>query len=64
MVAFTSIVAAAVIGLASAAPSVGVRSTGVVHRITAGSTVENNGLHFEPQNVVAEIGDEIEFHFL
>jgi plastocyanin len=39
-------------------------STGVVHRIFAGSTTANNGLHFEPENVVAEIGDLIEFHFL
>jgi plastocyanin len=39
-------------------------STGVVHRIFAGSTTANNGLHFEPENVVAEIGDTIEFHFL
>jgi plastocyanin len=39
-------------------------STGVVHRIFAGSTTANKGLHFEPENVVAEIGDTIEFHFL
>jgi plastocyanin len=38
--------------------------TGVVHRIFAGSTTANNGLHFEPENVVAEIGDIVEFHFL
>ncbi|KAH7138319.1 Cupredoxin [Dendryphion nanum] len=67
MVAITSILAAstAVFGLVAAAPSSWhVPSTGVIHRITAGSTVENNGLHFEPQNVVAEVGDWIEFHFL
>ena len=65
MVAYTSIVLAATtfLGLTTAAPST-VRSTGVVHRIFAGSTVANNGLHFEPENVVAEIGDLIEFHFL
>jgi plastocyanin len=40
------------------------RSTGVIHRIFAGSTTANAGLHFEPENVVAEIGDLIEFHFL
>lgn len=64
MVAITSIIAAstALIGLTTAAPSQ-IRSTGVVHRITVGSTVENNGLHFEPQNVVAEPGDYIEWHF-
>jgi plastocyanin len=39
-------------------------STGVIHRIFAGSTTANNGLQFEPENVVAEIGDTIEFHFL
>lgn len=65
MVAYTSLAAAAAFffGLTAAAPPT-VRSTGVVHRIFAGSTVENGGLHFEPQNVVAEIGDLIEFHFL
>lgn len=65
MVGFTSVAVAAttLLGLTSAAPPT-VPSTGVVHRIFAGSTVENNGLHFEPQNVVAEIGDLIEFHFL
>jgi plastocyanin len=39
-------------------------STGVIHRIFAGSPTANNGLHFEPENVVAEIGDIIEFRFL
>ncbi|KAF2868964.1 Cupredoxin [Massariosphaeria phaeospora] len=39
-------------------------STGVTHRIFAGATTENGGLHYEPQNVVAEPGDVIEFHFL
>jgi plastocyanin len=42
----------------------GACKTGVVHRIFAGSTTANNGLHFEPENVVAEIGDIVEFHFL
>jgi plastocyanin len=65
MVAFTSIVVAAtaMIGLTSAAPSYA-PPTGVIHRIFAGSTTANNGLHFEPENVVAEIGDLIEFHYL
>lgn len=51
------------LGLTTAAPN-SIPTTGVVHRITAGSTTENAGLHFEPQNVVASIGDLIEFHFL
>ncbi|PVI07015.1 hypothetical protein DM02DRAFT_382565 [Periconia macrospinosa] len=55
--------AASFLTLTSAAPQA-IKSTGVVHRIFAGSTVENGGLHFEPQNVVASIGDAIEFHFL
>lgn len=65
MVAYAYIVmaAAAIFSLTTAAPHTA-RSTGVVHRIFAGSTTENGGLHFEPQNVVAEIGDLIEFHFL
>ncbi|KAH8727434.1 Cupredoxin [Phaeosphaeriaceae sp. PMI808] len=39
----------------------GTPSTGVVHQISAGF---NNNLRFEPENVVAEIGDLIEFRFL
>lgn len=65
MVAYTSLLAATafIFSLTSAAPSQ-FRKTSVVHRIYAGATTENNGLHFEPQNVVAEIGDYVEFHFL
>ncbi|KAJ4290901.1 hypothetical protein N0V90_010097 [Kalmusia sp. IMI 367209] len=65
MVAYTTLAVAAAtfFGLTTAAPS-SVTPTGVIHRITAGSTTANNGLHFEPENVVAEIGDLIEFHFL
>ncbi|KAF2177830.1 hypothetical protein K469DRAFT_719300 [Zopfia rhizophila CBS 207.26] len=65
MVAFTSIAFAAttILGLASAAPQ-NPPPTGVIHRIFAGSTTANNGLHFEPENVVAEVGDLIEVHFL
>ncbi|USP73416.1 uncharacterized protein yc1106_00690 [Curvularia clavata] len=68
MLAFPSTVALAASLLASlsnafAIPST-VTPTGVIHRITAGSTVANNGLHFEPENVVAQPGDIIEFHFL
>ncbi|KAH7393959.1 Cupredoxin [Phaeosphaeria sp. MPI-PUGE-AT-0046c] len=66
MYALTTIAVAAttLLGLSAAAPANQVRSTGVIHRIFAGSTVANNGLHFEPENVVAEVGDLIEFHFL
>ncbi|KAF2129780.1 hypothetical protein P153DRAFT_289438 [Dothidotthia symphoricarpi CBS 119687] len=65
MVTFTSIAIAAttLLGLTTAAPST-VRGTGVTHRIFAGSTTADRGLHFEPENVVAEIGDMIEVHFL
>jgi len=66
MVSFTYIALAAttLLGFSAAAPALEVRSTGVIHRIWAGSTAANNGLHFEPENVVAEPGDLIEFHFL
>ena len=65
MVAFTTLTLSALtlFGIASAAPSA-VPATGVIHRIFAGSTAANNGLHFEPENIVAEIGDLIEVHFL
>lgn len=48
MVAFTSFAVAAtsIIGLTAAVPANEIRSTGVVHRITAGSTTANGGLHF------------------
>jgi plastocyanin len=55
--------ATTLLGLTAALPNE-IRSTGVVHRIFAGSTVQDKGLHFEPENVVAEIGDMVEFHFL
>jgi plastocyanin len=67
MVAFTfiALAATALLGLSTAAPTNNViRSTGVIHRIFAGSQTANKGLHFEPENVVAEIGDYVEFHFL
>ncbi|KAH8724631.1 Cupredoxin [Phaeosphaeriaceae sp. PMI808] len=61
MVAFTSIALAAsvFVGCTMAAPANQIRSTGVIHRIFAGF----NGLNFEPDNVVAELGDLVEFHF-
>lgn len=49
---------------AIAIPPSTINPTGVIHRITAGSTTTNSGLHFEPENVVALPGDLIEFHFL
>ncbi|ORY00879.1 hypothetical protein BCR34DRAFT_627887 [Clohesyomyces aquaticus] len=65
MVAFTTLAfsAATILGMASAAPYIP-PTTGVIHRIFAGSTTANGGLHFEPENIVAEIGDLIEVHFL
>lgn len=49
MVGFTSIAVAAtaLLGVTTAAPANQIRSTGVIHRITAGSTTANNGLSFE-----------------
>lgn len=66
MVGFTSLALAAttLLGLSSAVPANQVRSTGVIHRVFAGSTTANNGLHFEPENIVAEVGDLMEIHFL
>jgi plastocyanin len=66
MVVFTTIVLAAttLLSLTTAAPANQIRSTGIIHRIFAGSTTSNGGLHFEPENVVAEIGDLVEFHFM
>lgn len=49
--------------LTTAAPS-GVPLTGVVHRVTAGSTTVKGGLHFEPENISAQMGDMITFEFL
>jgi plastocyanin len=65
MVAYSSItfVACTVLGLTTAAPST-IPTTGVVHRIFAGSKAENNGLHYDPENVVAQVGDMVVFHFL
>ncbi|KAF2685828.1 hypothetical protein K458DRAFT_417034 [Lentithecium fluviatile CBS 122367] len=65
MVAFTSIALATTtfLGLTAAAPH-SKRDHPVIHRIYAGSTVENGGLHFEPQNLVAMTGEYVEVHFL
>ncbi|RMZ70542.1 extracellular serine-rich [Pyrenophora seminiperda CCB06] len=68
MVSFSPLSLAAITAILSltttALPAVPVPPTGVIHRITAGSTTANAGLHFEPENVVAQPGDVIEFHFL
>lgn len=68
--AFTKIFAATLLasGLVSAAPTQTIRATpsttvsltGVTHSVTAGL----GGLNFSPDNVVAEIGDIVEWHFL
>jgi plastocyanin len=64
MVAYTSIVVAATtfLGLTAAAPA-SIPTTGVVHRISVGSTTANGGLHYEPEIVTANIGDRILFTF-
>jgi plastocyanin len=41
-------------------PSRTVAETGVTHTVVAGRA----GLHFDPENVVAQIGDVIEWHYL
>lgn len=41
-----AVAATTLLGLSAAAPANQVRSTGVIHRIFAGSTVANKGLHF------------------
>jgi len=63
---FTTLLATAttLMGLTTALPALNTRSTGVIHRIFAGSTTANGGLHFEPENIVAEPGDLLEFRFL
>ncbi|KAL1844530.1 hypothetical protein VTK73DRAFT_2350 [Phialemonium thermophilum] len=68
MYAKTAAVLALALGLASAAPTATPASdpsktvplTGVTHSVVAGL----GGLHFDPDNVVAEIGDVVEWHFL
>jgi plastocyanin len=61
---FFTLATSTLLTLTSALPSPHIHHTGVIHRITAGSTTSNAGLSFEPENVVADIGDIIEFHFL
>lgn len=41
-------------------PSRTVSETGVTHTVVAGRA----GLHFDPENVVAQVGDVIEWHYL
>jgi len=68
MFGFSSLALLGALALSQAAPTgttgdvaskVSPALTGVTHRVTAGF----NGLHFEPENVVAEIGDLVEIHF-
>lgn len=66
MVCFISLAFAAtsIFGLAAAVPTNLPPKTGVIHRITVGSQTANGGLSMEPENVVAEVGDLIEFRFM
>lgn len=41
-------------------PSRTVSRTGTTHSVVAG----RSGLHFDPENVVAQVGDVVEWHFL
>jgi plastocyanin len=45
---------------ASTTPNAVAAATGATHSVIAGL----GGLHFDPENVVAEIGDIVEFHYL
>jgi plastocyanin len=58
--AAVSAVHAAPTGTTTSYPSKTVSLTGVTHTVASG----RGGLHFEPNNIVAEIGDVVEWHFL
>ncbi len=68
MFASTFAAVVAIAGLVSALPtnttftppSKTVTRTGVTHSVVAGL----GGLHFDPDNVVAQVGDVVEWHFL
>ncbi len=70
MFSSVAVVLAAAAGLAAARPagtptpadlaSRTVTLTGVTHSVVAGL----GGLHFDPDNVVAQVGDVVEWHFL
>jgi plastocyanin len=51
---------AAPTGTTSSTPSKTVSLTGVTHSVVAGL----GGLHFDPENIVADPGDIVEWHYL
>ena len=51
---------AAPTGTSTSTPSKTVTLTGVTHSVVAGLA----GLHFDPDNVVAQVGDIVEWHYL
>jgi plastocyanin len=51
---------AAPTGTTSATPSKTVSLTGITHTVVAGLA----GLHFDPENIVAGVGDIVEWHYL
>lgn len=53
-------VSAAPTGTTTSTPSRTVTLTGITHSVVAGL----GGLHFDPDNVVAQTGDVVEWHFL
>jgi plastocyanin len=57
---YISGVASAPTASSSYTPSKVASGTGATHTVVAGL----GGLHFDPENVVAEIGDIVEFHYL
>lgn len=59
LAAALSIASAAPTGTTNSGPSTTVSRTGTTHSVVAGRA----GLHFDPENVVAEIGDVVEFHY-
>lgn len=63
IVAFTAVLAvvsAAPTGTTPEKVSRTVTLTGVTHSVVAGL----GGLHFDPENVVAQVGDVVEWHYL
>jgi plastocyanin len=60
LVAASAVVSAAPTGTVGDSPSKTVTLTGVTHTVKAGL----GGLRFDPDNVVAEIGDVVEWHYL
>jgi len=60
LVAAAGIVSSAPTNTTLPSPSKTVSLTGVTHSVVAGL----GGLHFDPDNVVAQVGDVVEWHFL